>query len=121
MNRVQLAIGALPFVRVFRCNNGMAWVGDWKKLGPGRVLIENARPLHAGLVKGSSDLIGWTTKVITPDMVGQRIAIFTAIEAKDGSGRADTDQAKFIRNVQAAGGIAGVARSEDDARALVGA
>lgn len=119
MNRVMLAIGGLPSVRVFRNNVALAWVGEAKRIGEGRVLITNARPLHAGLIKGSSDLIGWTSREITAADVGKRVAVFTAIEAKDGSGRLDKDQRRFIDAVRAAGGIAGEARSEEEARALV--
>lgn len=119
MHRIMLAVGALPGVRVFRCNNGMGWIGDARKLPNGDVLIRNARPLHAGLVKGSSDLIGWTTRVITEADVGKRVAIFTAIEAKDGTGRADADQRRFLDAVEQAGGIAGVARAPEDAVKLV--
>ena len=121
MHRVMLAIGSLPWVRVFRNNTAMAWVGDATRLKDGSVLIRNARPLHAGLVKGSSDLVGWTSRVIQPEDVGTRVAVFTAIEVKDGTGRPDKDQRRFLDTVQAAGGISGVARAPEEARALVGA
>lgn len=121
MNRVLLAIGSLPSTRLFRNNVGLGWVGEATRMPEGKVLIRNARPLHAGLVKGSGDLIGWTTRLITARDVGKRVAIFTALESKDGTGRPDTDQAKFIAAVVAAGGIAGVVRCEEDAQALLDA
>ena len=121
VSRIMLAIGALPFVRIFRNNTGMAWVGKATKLGGGKVLIEDARPLHAGLIKGGADLIGWTVREIRPEDVGARVAVFTAIECKDGSGRANDDQRRFLQAVEDAGGIAGIARNEQDARGLVGA
>jgi hypothetical protein len=31
----------------------------------------------------SADLIGWTTVTVTPDMIGQDVAIFTSIECKE--------------------------------------
>lgn len=72
--------------------------------------------VHTGLCKGSSDLVGWTTKTVTPDMVGQQIAIFTAIECKKVSkGAATTDgQKDFIAKVLRAGGYAGVATRLED-------
>jgi hypothetical protein len=68
-----------------------------------------------GLQPGSSDLIGWRTVTITPDMVGQRIAVFTSIEVKTPTGRVKPEQQQWLDAVQAAGGIAGVARSVEDA------
>lgn len=119
MHRVMLAIGALPCVRIFRNNTGMAWVGDARRLPNGDVLIRNARPLHAGLVKGSSDLIGFTSRTIRQQDVGQTWAVFTAIEVKDGTGRPSEDQRRFLDAVAAAGGIAGVARSGEEAARLI--
>jgi hypothetical protein len=77
-------------------------------------------PVRYGLQPGSSDLIGWRTVTVTPEMVGQRIAVFTSIEVKAASGRLRPEQRQWLDAVQAAGGVAGVARSVDDARALLG-
>jgi hypothetical protein len=71
-----------------------------------------------GLCKGSADLIGWRTVTVTPDMVGQRIAVFTSIEVKTPTGRLRPEQQQWLDAVQAAGGIAGVARSVEDAQRL---
>lgn len=119
LHRILLRVGALPGVRLFRCNNGVGWVGTlvWKR--GGRVLLDNARPLRAGLVKGSGDLIGWVEREITPDMVGQRVAVFASLEAKEGTGRPDKDQRTWLQNVKDAGGIAGIVRSVDDAHELI--
>lgn len=68
---------------------------------------------------GGADTVGWVTVTITPEMVGHRIAIFTAIEAKMPGKYATTEQRRFIDAVTAAGGIAGIARSESDALALI--
>jgi len=79
----------------------------------------NGRPVSFGLCKGSADLIGWTTRTITPEMVGQQVAIFTSIEVKAATGRIRPEQQQWLEAVQKAGGIAGVARSVDDALLLV--
>jgi hypothetical protein len=79
----------------------------------------NGRPVQFGLAKGSADLIGWTTRTITPDMVGQRVAVFTSIEVKAPAGRVSPEQRQWMEAVQAAGGIAGVARSVEDALRIV--
>lgn len=68
---------------------------------------------------GGSDLIGLHSLTITPDMVGKRVAVFTAIEVKSDTGKATADQLAFIEFVQAMGGIAGVARSADEALSII--
>jgi hypothetical protein len=79
----------------------------------------NGRPVSFGLCKGSADLIGWRTVTITPEMVGQQVAVFTSIEVKTATGRLRPEQQQWLDAVQAAGGIAGVARSVEDAEALL--
>jgi hypothetical protein len=86
----------------------------------GTLRDQHGRPVSFGLCKGSADLIGWRTVTITPEMVGQQVAVFTSIEVKAASGRLRPEQRQWLDAVQAAGGIAGVARSVDDARALLG-
>jgi len=68
---------------------------------------------------GGSDLIGWTPVLITHDMVGGMLGVFTAIEVKAPKGRPTEAQLNFIRQVQLGGGIAGIARSTQDALALL--
>ena len=114
----------------FRNNTGVGWVGTGAParitkptsvtLKPGDVVLRGpVRPLHAGLVKGSSDLVGWVTRTITPDMVGMKIAQFVAVECKDKNGRLSPEQRIFLDNVAEAGGIAGEARSPEDAREIL--
>jgi VRR-NUC domain len=52
-------------------------------------------------------------------MVGQKVAIFTSIEVKTAAGRIRPDQKQWLQAVAAAGGIAGVARSVEEAQQLV--
>lgn len=111
-NDIQLALDR-GLVRLLRNN-----VGGLKD-ATGRFVAYGLGSHGNQVVKGPSDLIGWRTITITPDMVGQRIAVFTAIEVKD-RGRATPEQQAFIAMVQAAGGLAGIARSVDDARSILG-
>ena len=78
----------------------------------------NGQLVRYGLCPGSSDLIGFRTIVITPEMVGRRIAVFAAVEVKDRAKPTD-QQAAFINLVQQAGGLAGVARSVPDALSIL--
>ena len=47
------------------------------------------------------------------------MAVFTAIEVKSATGRASKEQKNFIKRIHDCGGIAGVARSLDDAESIV--
>lgn len=68
---------------------------------------------------GGSDLIGWTSVTVTPDMVGKTVALFTAVEVKTPTGRVTPAQQNFIDQVNKAGGRAGVVRSSEDAQLLL--
>lgn len=85
----------------------------------GTLRDQHGRPVTFGLCKGSADLIGWKRVTVTPDMVGSTVAVFLSIEVKTPSGRLRPEQQQWLDAVQAAGGIAGVARSVEDAKALV--
>ena len=102
---IRLACSTGP-VRLFRNNTGV-------------LKDQHGRPVQFGLCKGSADLIGWTTRMITADMVGQQVAVFTSIEVKALTGRLRPEQKQWLEVVAGAGGIAGVARSVADAEALL--
>lgn len=73
----------------------------------------------------SSDEIGFTRIVITPEMVGRTIAVFTAIEVKapgwvfNARDKREAAQLAFIEWIRAAGGIAGFAESVDTFRNIL--
>lgn len=52
----------------------------------------------------SSDFIGWHTRTITQDMVGQKIAQFVSIEAKAISNKPSAAQRRWLDMVTDAGG-----------------
>lgn len=123
MRRLQKRASQLG-ARLFRQNTGMAWVGEVERgpgmraLGPGDIVIRNARPFHAG-VTGMSDLGGWVSVNINPSMVGATVAICSQVEVKL-KGRPTKEQIAWIEAVNRAGGRAGVARSEDDLIHILG-
>jgi hypothetical protein len=94
--------------------------GDTKvfRNNTGTLKDANDRPVQFGLCKGSADLIGWRTVTVTPEMVGTQVAVFLSIEVKTPTGRLRPEQQQWLEVVQAAGGIAGVARSVEDAQRL---
>lgn len=115
---ILLHISKYTTSRLFRNNTGMGWAG--KSATKGNITyIQDARPLKAGLCTGSSDLIGWTTKEITHEMIGQKIAVFTAIEVKTKVGKTSKEQLNFVDQVRKSGGISGIARSEADAYNII--
>lgn len=101
MRQIQIAVSRIG-ARLFRNNTGMVRQTD------GRIV-------RFGLAVGSSDLIGFKTVDITPEMVGHTIAIFTAVEVKTPKGRITPAQQAFLVAVQSAGGIGIVARSVEEA------
>jgi len=105
---------------VWRVETAGAWVGKVIHKDNQTVTLANARMIQAGLCKGGSDIIGIRPTVITQDMVGQTVGVFLADEVKTKTGRATKEQLRFIEAVNKAGGIAGVARSVDDALLLIG-
>lgn len=119
--QILLAVGAAPDITLFRNNTGQGWQGERSAASnQHQIILVKPRPLHAGLCEGSSDYIGFKSVEITPDMVGRRLAVFTAVEVKTGRGVTSAQQAAFIAAVLQAGGIAGVARSPDEAKRLLG-
>lgn len=133
---ILLDIGATPDGRFFRNTVGAGWQGNvvarnsgMVRLAQGDVVIRNARAVTFGLCVGSSDIIGWRSVLITPAMVGNVIAAFSALEVKTPTGRTPTgrmtggrtslEQARFIDAVLAAGGLAGVVRGPGDARQVL--
>lgn len=83
------------------------------------------RALHSedkivcGLCPGSSDLIGFTSLIITPDMLYQRVAVFVAAEAKSAQGKALKIQRAFLNTVHNFGGRAGVFRNNEQLKAII--
>lgn len=51
------------------------------------------------------DRIGWTDVMVTPDMVGKQIAVFTSVEVKGDGDRLKEGQVKWHDFVLAHGGI----------------
>ncbi len=111
MSREQEAFDAIhrdnPRARLFRNDNGVGYVGGKLKRtrDNDRVLV-GGRPIKYGLQPGSGDLIGWTPVMITQEMVGQRVAVFTSIEAKTEGDTVKAEQRAWARRVRCAGGIA---------------
>lgn len=117
-SQIRLALGSLPHVRVFRNLVGQAVMGRTVWNG-GAAVIKPAFRVTTGLIPGSGDLIGWRTITVTPDMVGKPIAQFLSLEVKTATGKPRPEQLNWMERVNAAGGLAVIARSPDEARRLI--
>lgn len=73
----------------------------------------DGRTVNIG-IKGSSDLMAVKPTVITPDMVGQTLAVFVAVEVKTATGRQSEPQKKWQKAVEKLGVKYILARSEND-------
>ena len=111
--RIQMEASRLG-ARLFRNNILAAWPGEATRLQDGSVLIRHPRRVECGIPgPGGSDLFGWITR---PDGVAQVVAC----EIKTPTGRVSQLQQNWLDCVANAGGIAGVCRSPDDLRRLLG-
>ena len=99
--RIRLACGRGP-VRLWRNNTGA-------------MADQQGRFVRFGLCKGSSDLIGLRSVVVSPEMVGQRLAQFVALEIKTARGLVSPEQRAFLELVEQLGGVAAVCRSVEAA------
>jgi hypothetical protein len=111
-NKIRLALSATGRCTFFRVNAGRAWIGSRvDQLPDGSKLITDPRPFNSGVPAGFSDLVGFT--------IIEGKAIFTAIEVKAPKGRVTKEQQDFIDFVKKQGGLAGVARSVEEALDII--
>ena len=85
-------------VKLYRNSKGMGY-------------YQNGTPTKIGLgPRGFADYVGYVSIVVTPDLVGKRLAVFAAPECKTPENELDTDQAARAREIIEAGGLAGCVR-----------
>lgn len=118
-DQIRLAISEQRLGTIFRANVGQGWQGKVQKMnmtsGSNTIIISNPRPFNTGLPVGFPDLFGLVPVAITPDMVGQTVAVFTAIEVKNKRRKASREQRNMLEFLQTHGARAGIARSISDA------
>ena len=86
----------------------------------GQVILPSGGRLTYGVgPNGAADLLGWREVRITADMVGEKIAQFTALEVKRPGAKPDPEQRAFLDAVYAAGGCSGWADTVEAALAVV--
>lgn len=129
-NDVRLKLSESKAGVYFRVNVGKSWAANQVitinpesayrfQLQAGDIVMRGARPFSTGLPVGTSDIIGGSEVLVTPEMVGTKVLVMTAIEVKSKSGRASEKQLNFLKAIQSRGGIAGIARSGEEAVSMV--
>lgn len=114
-NHIRLA-AAQNGIELWRNNNGAFQdeTGRWIRYG----LCNDSAQLAKNIK--SSDFVGMAPVLITPDMVGQVLGVFVAVETKPSdwvfreSDKRAVAQSKFHDIVKRAGGFAGFARSVEE-------
>lgn len=101
-----LAVGMLDDVMIMRIHSGVF-----------RSLTDN-RIIKVG-VKGYPDSLLITGVEITPDMVGQKVAIVSAAEFKTEKGRQSAEQVNFQKAFEKLGGLYRLIKKVDDIIELV--
>ncbi|ECO7324729.1 hypothetical protein FXO80_19620 [Salmonella enterica] len=117
---------------LFRTNTGRGWLSGMGPKGiirqsDGSILMDAPRSIALGFsspagdpINGTADLNGWTSIIIMPEMVGQRVAVFTSVETKrTAGGRVSPEQLRWSEQLTNAGGIALIANSEQIAHELL--
>ena len=103
--QIRLELGRGP-VRLWRNNTGA-------------LRDERGRLVRYGLCPGSSDLIGLRQLRIEEQHLGLELAVFCALEIKTPPGRPTAEQRQFLEVIRSRGGLAGVARSVEEARQIL--
>jgi hypothetical protein len=67
--------------RLWRANSGQGWRGRILDKKNGILKLINFSPFH-GMPAGTPDNIGFDSIIITPEMVGHRVAVFVGTEIK---------------------------------------
>ena len=107
---------------LMRNNCGMLKTEDGRVV---RFGLGNVSKQHQDKI-ASSDLIGFTRLLITPEMVGHVVAVFTAVECKEEKwnhdkklNKRETAQLNFINWIQMNGGFAGFASHVDNLQGIL--
>lgn len=91
--------------RLWRINCGFGWISSRIEKCRGFIKLYNARPFR-GAEKGISDCIGFDSIIITPGMVGKRVAVFVASELKaTKNDKLKKDQVNFKNLIVKMGGL----------------
>lgn len=104
--------------RLWRANAGLAWAGTILQRTPRTLTLMDYRPIKLG-PDGFSDLFGVKRTLITPEMAGRYLGVFSGIECKSERGKPTDQQALFLDLLRSMHAYHGIARSIEDARRIL--
>jgi hypothetical protein len=104
--------------RIFRQLSLLAWGGKIIRRTTDTITLAHPHAIKVG-APGISDLGGFTAVKITADMVGQTLAVAIEIEVKGARTPTLPEQIAFLEMARARGCRAGIARSVEDAGAII--
>jgi hypothetical protein len=90
--------------RLIRVNCGRFWAGKVRSIRNGILTLVNYGVVQ-GADTGTSDAVGFDSIIITPEMVGRRVAVFVAAEYKAGRDQLRKEQINFRNMVVSLGGV----------------
>jgi len=110
-----LAAAGRHGLTVWHIPSGEGWRGSGARrtCGGRRVLLSNAQRIMFGLSAGGADIIGFKSVIVEPSMVGQRLAVFTAI------GQRGDCTTEFIDTITAGGGLAALVSDQHELEDLL--
>lgn len=124
-NQVREAVSKTG-TRLFNVHVGKFWAGapirfnktKTVEVHDGDVLIRRARLINSG-IEGMADLVGFTPVVVTPEMVGSTVAVYSSVEIKT-TDRPSPAQVRWMEFINENGGRAGIARTPEEAVKICG-
>ncbi len=123
--RVVVLFRKLTGGRTFMNNTGVGHVGTVASRTKSTITLKDSRVQQFGFGAGSADVIGIMPVVITPEMVGKTVGVFTAIETKKpgwsyrGTPH-EMDQLNWLNMVKDRGGVGAFVQSSSDLENMIG-
>jgi len=104
--------------RLFRQQSALAWAGKVVSRSATAITLAHPHAIKLG-APGMPDLGGFTSVTITPEMVGQTLAVAVQIEVKGERTRVTEEQRNFLAMAQRLGVRCGIARTSYEAGCII--
>ena len=104
--------------RLFRQQSALTWAGKVISRSATTITLAHPHAIKVGM-PGIPDLGGFTSVTITPEMVGQTLAVAVQIEVKGERTRVTEEQRNFLAMAQRLGVRCGIARTSYEAGCII--